>query len=42
VHYHNPEDQTFYMSYVDSFYFAKDIQGCRDYGQHVVEWLLET
>ncbi|KAF2254410.1 hypothetical protein BU26DRAFT_137709 [Trematosphaeria pertusa] len=42
VHYYNPKDQTFHMSYIDSFYFAKDVQGCHDYAQNVVDWLLET
>ena len=41
VHYYNPQDDTFYMSYIDSFYFAKDVQGCRDHIKNVVEWLLE-
>ncbi len=43
VHYYNPENDTFYMSYIDSFYFAKDVdlQGCRDHIKNVVEWLLE-
>jgi hypothetical protein len=41
VHYYNPEDKTFYMSYIDSFYFAKDIQGCHNHVKNVVDWLLE-
>ncbi|KAL7899360.1 hypothetical protein HDV63DRAFT_373033 [Trichoderma sp. SZMC 28014] len=43
VHYYNTEDETFYMSYLDSFYFAKDqdLQGCHDYVKNVVDWLLE-
>ncbi|MCJ1429488.1 hypothetical protein MMC29_007402 [Sticta canariensis] len=41
VHYFNPEDETFYMSYIDSFYFAKDIQSCHDYVENVIDWLLE-
>ena len=41
VHYYNTEDEKFYMSYIDSFYFAKDAQGCRNHMKNVVEWLLE-
>lgn len=41
VHYYNPEDKVFYMSYIDSFYFAKDVQGCRDHAKNVMDWLLE-
>jgi len=41
VHYYNPEDEKFYMSYIDSFYFVKDAQGCRNHMKNVVEWLLE-
>lgn len=41
VHYYNPEDEMFYMSYIESFYFAKDIQACHDHVKNVVDWLLE-
>jgi hypothetical protein len=41
VHYYNPEDEKFYMSYIDSFYFAKDAQGCCNHMKNVVEWMLE-
>ncbi|KAL7921795.1 hypothetical protein ACQKWADRAFT_114158 [Trichoderma austrokoningii] len=41
VHYYNPEDKMFYMSYIDSFHFAKDVQGCRDHVKNVMDWLLE-
>jgi hypothetical protein len=41
VHYFNPQSNTFYMSYIDSFHLMKDTQGCRDYVKNVVEWLLE-
>ncbi|KUI65956.1 hypothetical protein VM1G_02386 [Cytospora mali] len=42
VHYYNPEDETFYMSYIDHFYFAKGVQGCHDHVKNVVDWLLEV
>ena len=41
VHYYNPEDKTFYMSYIDSFAFLKDSQGCRNHHKNVAEWLVE-
>lgn len=41
VHYYNPDKAAFYMSYIDSFYFAKDVQGCHDYVKNVVEWMLQ-
>ncbi|KAI9674983.1 MAG: hypothetical protein M1817_001389 [Caeruleum heppii] len=42
VHFYNPEDDTFYMSYIDSFYFAKDLQHCRDHAKNAVEWMVEV
>ena len=41
VHYYNPKDSKFYMSYIDTFPFAKDAQGCRDYIKNIVDWLVE-
>ncbi|KAL9605379.1 MAG: hypothetical protein Q9179_001436 [Wetmoreana sp. 5 TL-2023] len=41
VHYYNPDDDTYYMSFIDSYYYAKDVQGCRDFGKNVEDWLLE-
>lgn len=41
VHYYNPEDKMFYMSYIDAFPFLKDPQGCRDHHKNVAEWLLQ-
>lgn len=41
VHYYNPNDDKYYMSYIDTFPFAKDAQGCHDHIKNVVEWLLE-
>ncbi len=40
VHYYNPEDKKFYMSYIDTFMFQKDLQGCRDHHKNIAEWLL--
>ncbi len=41
VHYYNPEDSKFYMSWIDTFSFAKDIQACHDYTKNIIEWMLE-
>lgn len=41
VHYYNPEDKTFYMSYIDTFSFLKDPQGCRNHHKNIAEWLVE-
>ncbi len=42
VHYDNPNNDTYYMSHVDTFPFAKDIQGCRDLVRNAIDWLLEV
>ena len=41
VHYYNPKDKTYYMSYIDTFPFLKDAQGCRNHHKNVAEWLVE-
>ncbi|KAF2452553.1 hypothetical protein BDY21DRAFT_367701 [Lineolata rhizophorae] len=39
VHYFNPEVNEFYMSWLDSFTYAKDgIQECHDFVKNVIEW----
>ncbi|EXJ82481.1 hypothetical protein A1O3_06294 [Capronia epimyces CBS 606.96] len=42
VHFYNPANQTFYMSFIDAFYFVKstDAQSCRDHHKNVAEWML--
>lgn len=42
VHYFNPDDAIFYMSYVDNFYFVEAVQKCRDHVMNVIDWLLTT
>ena len=42
VHYFDPDDGIFYMSYVDNFYFVEAVQKCRDHVKNAVEWLLKT
>ncbi|KAB8356554.1 hypothetical protein FH972_024136 [Carpinus fangiana] len=42
VHYFNPADGNYYMSWIDSFPFAKDAQGCCDYTTNVCDWLLDV
>ncbi|MCJ1478738.1 hypothetical protein MMC13_007422 [Lambiella insularis] len=42
VHYYNPGDHTYYMSYIDSFSFQKDAQGCRNHHKNVSEWMVEV
>ena len=41
VHYYDPDSDTFRMSFVDSFYLAKEVQGCVDFGKNIKEWLVE-
>ena len=43
VHFYNPTDKSFYMSFLDAFYFVKDkdAQNCRDHHKNVVEWMIE-
>lgn len=40
VHYYNPEEKRFYMSYIDTFPFLKDYQQCRNHHKNVADWLL--
>lgn len=40
VHYYNPEKKQFYMSFIRSFPFAMDVQGCHTYSKNIVDWLL--
>ncbi|KAI9783619.1 MAG: hypothetical protein M1816_001210 [Peltula sp. TS41687] len=42
VHYYNLENGKFYMSWIDTFSFAKDVQACCDYTKNVVEWMLQV
>ncbi|KAL8743066.1 MAG: hypothetical protein Q9190_004536, partial [Brigantiaea leucoxantha] len=43
VHYFNPEDNLFYMSWIDTFVYAKrnDMQECHDYVKNVIEWMVD-
>lgn len=42
VHYFNPENNKFYMSWLDTFTYAKDgIQECHDFIKNVVEWMVD-
>lgn len=41
VLYHNPKDKTFSMSYMDTFSFLKDPQGCHNHHKNIAEWLVE-
>ena len=43
VHFYNPADKSFYMSFLDAFYFVKDkdAQNCRDYHKNVAKWIVE-
>ncbi|KAK0613031.1 hypothetical protein B0T17DRAFT_498741 [Bombardia bombarda] len=40
VHYYNPSDQRFYMSFIRVFPFTMDVQGCHNYSKNIVDWLL--
>lgn len=42
VHYYHPEDENIYMSYLDEFFFRKDLQGCRNHNKNLSEWLVEV
>ena len=41
VHYYNPDDNVYYMSFVDSFYYVRDSQECVDYIKNVKDWLVK-
>ena len=41
VHYYDYDKNSFCMSFIDSFYLAKDVQGCVDFGKNMEEWLVK-
>ena len=43
VHYFNPEDNRFYMSWIDAFTYAKKdgMQECHDYVKNAIEWMVD-
>lgn len=44
VNFYNPANKTYYMSFIDTYYFVKDAdaQGCRDHHKNVAQWMLDT
>lgn len=40
VHFFNPKDGKFYMSLIDNFYFAFDVQRFHSHGKNLRDWLL--
>ena len=43
VNFYDPANKTYYMSFIDNYYFVKDAdaQGCRDHHKNVAEWMLD-
>ncbi|KAK2595524.1 hypothetical protein QQS21_006752 [Conoideocrella luteorostrata] len=41
VHYYDPDKDMFRMSFIDSFYLARELQECVEFGKSVREWLVE-
>ena len=42
VHYYNAEQGRFYMSWIDTSSYIKDIQACHDFTKNVIKWMVNV